>query len=234
MVTLIKYGALSGGEKYNINVLNIDGLSTDTKPITTFIEYGNDGREIGRMGIPNGSLYTEIDTGDTYMYDRDNATWHKVSIGGGGGSTQGGIVLVGETTTTLADEATTNPITVDGQSYTAQPNDAVIYGSKEFLFDGTKWHEFGDLSGLASKDIGAMTNYVKAQTGAAIVATDTLNEAIGKVEKRVDENQNAIDGQQNTTASGGNGYAFINGIRLYVSSTAPTGDIPDGSVGVGW
>lgn len=235
MVTLIKYGALSGGEKYNVNVLNIDGLSTDTKPTVTYIEYGSDGREIGRMGIPNGSIFTEIDTGDTYMYDVDATTWHKVSIGGGrGGGTQGGIILVGETTTQLVDNATTNPIAVDGQSYTAQPNDAVIYGSKEFLFDGTKWHEFGDLSGLSSKDIGAMTNYVKAQTGAAIATTDTLNEAIGKVEKRVDENQNAIDGQQNTTASGGNGYALINGIRLYVSSTAPTGNIPDGSVGVGW
>lgn len=234
MITLIKYGALSGGEKYNVNVLSLDGLSTDTKPTRTFIEYGSDGREIGRTGIPNGSLYTEIDTGDTYMYDADNTTWHKVSIGGGGGGTQGGIILVGETTTQLVDNATTNPITIDGQSYTAQPNDAVIYGNKEFLFDGTKWHEFGDLSGLASKDIGAMTNYVKAQTGAAITTTDTLNEAIGKVEKRVDENQNAIDGQQNTTASGGNGYALINGIRLYVSSTAPTDNIPDGSVGVGW
>lgn len=30
------------------------------------------------------------------------------------------------------------------------------------------------------------------------------------------------------------GYVIINGIRLYVSSTAPTGDIPDGSIGVGW
>ena len=44
----------------------------------------------------------------------------------------------------------------------------------------------------------------------------------------------AVDGQQNTTASGGNGYALINGIRLYVASSAPTGNIPDGSVGVGW
>ena len=85
MVTLIKYGALSGGEKYNVNVLSIDGLSTDTKPTVTYIEYGSDGREVGRTGIPNGSLYTEIDTGDTYMYDADNTTWHKVSIGGGGG-----------------------------------------------------------------------------------------------------------------------------------------------------
>ena len=85
MVTLIKYGALSGGEKYNVNVLSLDGLSTDTKPTVTYIEYGSDGREVGRTGIPNGSLYTEIDTGDTYMYDADNTTWHKVNLGGGGG-----------------------------------------------------------------------------------------------------------------------------------------------------
>ena len=85
MVTLIKYGALSGGEKYNVNVLSIDGLSTDTKPIGIFIEHGSDGREVGRMGIPNGSIFTEIDTGDTYMYDADNTTWYQVTIGGGGG-----------------------------------------------------------------------------------------------------------------------------------------------------
>lgn len=225
MVTLIKYGALSGGEKYNVNALSLDGLSTDTKPIRTYIEYGSDGREVGRMGIPNGSLYTEIDTGDTYMYDADNATWHKVSIGGGGG-TQGGIVLVGETTTVLTDEATTNPITVDGQSYTAQPNDAVIYGSKEFLFDGAKWHEFGDLSGLASKDIGAMTGYTKATTGSAIATTDTLNQAIGKVEKRVEVNENNISSEQAKTTgmtAGGTDYITVNGIRVYVSATQPTG-----------
>jgi hypothetical protein len=31
-----------------------------------------------------------------------------------------------------------------------------------------------------------------------------------------------------------NKYLTINGIRLYISSTAPTGEIPDGSIGVGW
>ena len=85
MVTLIKYGTLSGGEKYNVNVLNLDGLSTNTKPTVTYIEYGSDGREVGRTGIPNGSIFTEIDTGDTYMYDADNMAWYQVTIGGGGG-----------------------------------------------------------------------------------------------------------------------------------------------------
>lgn len=29
-------------------------------------------------------------------------------------------------------------------------------------------------------------------------------------------------------------YIDVNGVRLYVSSTVPTGDIPDGSIGIGW
>ena len=30
------------------------------------------------------------------------------------------------------------------------------------------------------------------------------------------------------------GYIVVNGIRLYVSSTAPTGDIPENSLGIGF
>lgn len=225
MVTLIKYGALSGGEKYNVNQMWIDGLSTEQggKPTTT----------IDGMGIPNGSVYTEIDTGKTYMFDAANATWHEVSIGGGGG---GGIKLVGETTTDLTDGATTNPITIDGQSYTAKPNDAVIYGNKEFLFDGTHWHEFGDMSGLgsaaykdvptsgnasttqvvmgddsrltdsrtptdhASNKVTEMTGYTQdspTQTN-SILTSDTLNAAIRKLETGVETNQTNISSLQQT------------------------------------
>ena len=87
---------------------------------------------------------------------------------------------------------------------------------------------------IASSQTTAMTNYAKASAKADISTSDTLNQAMGKVEYRVEVNETNISNQQDTIASGGNGYALINGIRLYVSSTAPTGDIPDGSVGVGW
>jgi hypothetical protein len=178
MVTLSKYG-----NNYNLNIMVIDGLSTAQKPTDKF----------EGMTIPNGSLYTEIDTDTRYMFDAENKVWYETTIGsGGGGRPEGGIILVGETTTALIDGARTNPITVNGNSYTAQSNDAVIYENKEFLFDGTKWHEFGDLSGLASKDIGAMTGYAKASTGSAIATTDTLNQAIGKLEKRVSDNEDTI------------------------------------------
>jgi len=62
----------------------------------------------------------------------------------------GGLKFLGETTTALTDGATTNPITVNGESVTAVAGNLVLYGDKEFLFDGTKWIEMGDLSLLGA------------------------------------------------------------------------------------
>lgn len=62
----------------------------------------------------------------------------------------GGIHFRGKTTTALTDGATTNPITINGESYTAVSGDLVLYDEKEFLFDGTKWIEMGDLSLLGT------------------------------------------------------------------------------------
>lgn len=64
------------------------------------------------------------------------------------------------------------------ESLTATANDAVFYINKEFIFDGTLWHEFGDMTGLgalAYKDSGSVTlstssataTVSKAQTGTA-------------------------------------------------------------------
>lgn len=110
---------------------------------------------------------------------------------------QSAVNLKGETTTPLTDNATTNPVTIDGESYTAVMNDAVIYQSGEFIFDGTKWHELGDISNLTAANIAAMTGYVKASTGSAIATTDTLNQAIGKLEKGI-EDTNTIIGNINS------------------------------------
>lgn len=88
----------------------------------------------------------------------------------------GAIVIRGTTTTPLTDESTTNPIVVNGESYTAIANDAVFYNKKEFVFDGTRWHEFGDMTGLgdlATKDT-ASGSYTPAGTiSAPTVDIDT-------------------------------------------------------------
>ena len=56
--------------------------------------------------------------------------------------------FAGATTTALTDQATTNPIQIDDASYTAHAGDVVVYGNKEFIFDGAKWIELGDTSDL--------------------------------------------------------------------------------------
>lgn len=53
---------------------------------------------------------------------------------------------------------------------------------------------------------------------------DAMNSGI--TEERVTQ----LEGIDDT----GDNYIEINGIRLYFSATAPTGEIPDGSVGIGW
>ena len=63
-------------------------------------------------------------------------------------SLQGGMKYLGITTTALTDGATTNPITINNESVTATTGNVVIYENQEFVFDGTKWDEFGDLSTL--------------------------------------------------------------------------------------
>ena len=78
----------------------------------------------------------------------------------------GAIKIKGATTSALTDEATTNPVVINGENYTAVANDAVFYDHKEFVFDGTKWHEFGDMTGLgslAAKD-SATGNFTPAGT----------------------------------------------------------------------
>ena len=58
----------------------------------------------------------------------------------------GGVTFMGQTTTALTDGATTKSITINSASVTAVKGYLVVYNSKEFVFDGTKWIEMGDLS----------------------------------------------------------------------------------------
>jgi hypothetical protein len=57
---------------------------------------------------------------------------------------------MGETTTPLTDGATTTTIVINGNSVTAVKGYLVIYQGAEFVYDGTKWIELGDLSALGN------------------------------------------------------------------------------------
>ena len=112
--------------------------------------------EISKITLPSGTTY---DIKDTVARN----------LAGGG------IQLKGATTTPLTDEATTNPITINGASYTAVNQDAVFYGKKEFVFDGTMWHEFGDMSGLG--DLAYKDSVSATYTPAGTVSQPTFNGA---------------------------------------------------------
>lgn len=66
----------------------------------------------------------------------------------------GGVHYIGSCKTELSDGATTSPITIAAtptdKTVTPAAGDLVSEngGNKEFLFDGTAWHEVGDLTGL--------------------------------------------------------------------------------------
>ena len=90
--------------------------------------------------------------------------------------------------------------------------------------------------GLQSSTLGSWTAGT-ATTHSTPAGTDTVLEALEKIDnnQRLDET-NILSEQAKTSSMGtaGTNYIVVNGIRVYVSSTAPTGDIPDGSVGLGF
>ena len=63
---------------------------------------------------------------------------------------ESGMHYIGETTSALTDGATTNPIVIGGNNVTAVAGDIATKSGSEFLFDGTNWHLFGDLSSLGA------------------------------------------------------------------------------------
>lgn len=101
--------------------------------------------DISKITLPSGSTYNIKDA-----QARSDISTIQSAI-------SGGMHYIGVTTTVLTDGASTNPITIGGNSVTAKAGDIAIYGSLEFIFSDTdsKWHEFGStgsLKALAFKD----------------------------------------------------------------------------------
>lgn len=83
--------------------------------------------DISELELPSGTVYQIKDT-----QARSAKGW------------------IGITTTALTDGATTNPIIINGQSVTAVAGSITSYDEQEYIFNGTVWQEFGDLSDLGT------------------------------------------------------------------------------------
>lgn len=118
--------------------------------------------------------------------------------------------------------------TYEGESTDIKPLDVPVNTEffeldtgKTYYYDGETWNEEPPCEG---------SGFTPTAEQLAAMNSGITEEDVSQIET----NKNNISLQQDTIADGGNGYALVNGIRVYVSSTAPAGDIPDGSVGVGW
>lgn len=90
--------------------------------------------EISKITLPSGTTY---DLKDAYARDLI-AELHNFRE------------YLGITTTVLTDGCTTNPITINGESVTAESGDVATYDTEEFIFNGTIWQKFGDLTSLGA------------------------------------------------------------------------------------
>lgn len=101
------------------------------------------------------------------------------------------IKFQGITTTALTDGSTTNPITIDGASYTANRGDEVIYGGLEFLWTGSKWQQLGDEQSWALKTVtitgtGYITGGGNLEANRTLDLTQTVK---NKIDAAITENQ---------------------------------------------
>lgn len=90
--------------------------------------------DISKITLPSGTTYNLKDQGARDLIDEMS----------------GYTDFLGVTTTALTDGATTNPIKINNVDVTAKKGNIATYGSAEFIFNGTAWQAFGDLSGLGS------------------------------------------------------------------------------------
>jgi len=124
--------------------------------------------------MPNKKYLSKIVKGGNTLYIKDEQAWSDIEEIRG--LIANGTHWIDATTTEISDGSTTNPITVDGKSYTAVAGDIVSYGNMEYIFSKSGvWREFGStgsLKALAFKDSASAT-YTPAGTNAASAVSFT-------------------------------------------------------------
>ncbi len=187
---------------------------------------------ISQVTLPNGTTY---DIKDGWSRDQIAAIYELI---------EGGVNFIGVVADApahqITDGDTTNPITVkDGastKSVTATAGDIVIQGTTEFIYDGTAWREFGDITGLgdlafADTASGPFTpagtvskpTFTGSQSNVNITATDNTS---GNYQPKGDVSKPTFTGTKvkisgTVTPSGSVSGSFSgNGVRLVTGNIA--------------
>lgn len=139
----------------------------------------------------------------------------------------------GTTTTAISDGSTTNPITINSQSYTAKKGDVVLYDGKEYLWTGSAWEQLGDEASWALK-----TTTISAGTGLTGGGTLAANRTISLSQATIDSLALADSAYQKP--SGGipkTDLASAVQTSLGLADTAyqkPNGGIPNSDIATPW
>lgn len=142
---------------------------------------------------------------------------------------------VGVTTTAISDGSTTSIIKIDGADHTAEIGDICSYGSMEFIWNGTKWQEFGStgsLKALAFKDsasgaVAVPKTYSSSFSGTkgSVSVSGTTAGSVSVTKSTVTVSK-ASTGTATYTPQGSNAASSVSGS----CSVTPSGSI---SVGTG-
>jgi hypothetical protein len=137
------------------------------------------------------------------------------------------IHFIGETNTALTDGTTTAAVTIDGTSKTPVAGDVVLYGAKEFIWNGSAWKELGDGASHALKTItisagngltggGDLSNNIHLAVGAGNGITVTADAVAAKAGNGItvtDTGINHADTSSQTSVTA-NGRKYITGVTL--------------------
>jgi hypothetical protein len=118
-----------------------------------------DNPTLSKITLPSGTTYDIKDA------------WSRAQIE----SLSGYTYYMGVTSTAISDGSTTNPVIINGESVTAKTGAICTYQSKEFIWNGTAWQEFGDLSALGDLEYAdtASTTYTPQGSISATFAGDS-------------------------------------------------------------
>lgn len=161
---------------------------------------------IKKITLPTGTTYDIVDQGARDLIDEMS----------------GYTDFLGVTTTALTDGATTNPIKINNVDVTAKKGNIATYGSAEFIFNGTAWQAFGDLSGLgdlAFKDsasgsgtVAVPKTYTTTVTPKAkdVSVSGTTTGSVSETKGKVTVSK-ATSGTATYTPAGTNGSSSVSG-----------------------
>ena len=152
--------------------------------------------DISKITLPSGSTYNLKDEGARELIR----------------NLSGSTAYVGITTTPLYDECTTDTIQINGSDIEVSNGNIAIYAKREFIFDGTKWNEFGDLEQLQaqlakSNVFGTGTTFAGNESNVTFTGT-TSDTALGESTTFTLTNGTVTHGTPTTTSVLGSNTTF--------------------------